>query len=94
MLTTVGLFMYVSLNVFLIVSFINVFFCSCPRGARGARAAAGAGAGCWGDRRARNMFTSIKGFWKVCRYGDLYMVTITTYNAYAISLFQVCKTNE
>ncbi|CAH0664222.1 unnamed protein product [Spodoptera exigua] len=43
-------------------------------GARGARAAAGAGAGCWGDRRARNMFTSIKGFWKVCRYGDLYMV--------------------
>ncbi|XP_030040074.1 facilitated trehalose transporter Tret1-2 homolog isoform X2 [Manduca sexta] len=45
------------------------------RGARCARAAASGvrGAVC-GDRRARNMLASIKGFWKVCRYGDLYMV--------------------
>ena len=44
-------------------------------GARCARAAASGvrGAVC-GDRRARNMLASIKGFWKVCRYGDLYMV--------------------
>ncbi|XP_045504949.1 facilitated trehalose transporter Tret1-2 homolog isoform X1 [Colias croceus] len=27
-----------------------------------------------GERRARTMLASIKGFWKVCRYGDLYMV--------------------
>ncbi|CAH2208913.1 jg200, partial [Pararge aegeria aegeria] len=24
-------------------------------------------------RRARTMLASIKGFWKACRYGDLYM---------------------
>lgn len=45
------------------------------RGARGARAVGGAGSCCWGERRTRNMLASIKGFWKVCRYGDLYMVT-------------------
>ncbi|CAK1589357.1 unnamed protein product [Parnassius mnemosyne] len=28
----------------------------------------------FGVGRARTMLTSIKGFWKVCRYGDLYMV--------------------
>ncbi|XP_046970633.1 facilitated trehalose transporter Tret1-2 homolog isoform X1 [Vanessa cardui] len=28
----------------------------------------------YGERRARTMLASIKGFWKVCRYGDLYMV--------------------
>lgn len=44
------------------------------KGARTVRSAAGVGAACWGERRARNMLTSIKGFWKVCRYGDLYMV--------------------
>ncbi|KAJ0172829.1 hypothetical protein K1T71_011968 [Dendrolimus kikuchii] len=43
-------------------------------GARGARAATGAGAGIWAERRTRTMLASIKGFWKVCRYGDLYMV--------------------
>ncbi|KPJ12123.1 hypothetical protein RR48_01701 [Papilio machaon] len=26
-----------------------------------------------GQRRARTMLVTIKGFWKVCRYGDLYM---------------------
>lgn len=47
------------------------------RGARGARAAAGAGAGVWAERRTRTMLASIKGFWKVCQYGDLYMVSNT-----------------
>lgn len=30
-----------------------------------------------GERRARTMLASIKGFWKVWRYGDLYMVIRT-----------------
>ncbi|KAM3958343.1 trehalose transporter 1-like protein [Aphomia sociella] len=42
-------------------------------GARGVRAASSIAAR-WSERRARTMFASIKGFWKVCRYGDLYMV--------------------
>lgn len=58
----------------------------CFRGARGARAAAGAGAACWGERRARNMLSSIKGFWKVCRYGDLYMVTYILQLHYVLRL--------
>lgn len=44
------------------------------KGARGARAAAGGGVSVWGGHRMRTMLTSIKGFWKVCKYGDMYMV--------------------
>ncbi|CAH2979458.1 unnamed protein product [Chilo suppressalis] len=40
----------------------------------GARAAGGSAAARWGRRRARTMLASFKGFWKACRYGDLYMV--------------------
>ncbi|KAL0829532.1 hypothetical protein ABMA28_003048 [Loxostege sticticalis] len=41
---------------------------------RGVRGCGGAGAARRGERRARTMLASFKGFWKACRYGDLYMV--------------------
>lgn len=50
---------------------ISVYVCC-----RGVRGCGGAGAARRGERRARTMLASFKGFWKACRYGDLYMVRI------------------